>query len=109
MQSLMQYPLMQSPNAHGHLLLSYGIRHKGFYGIGAMTMELESEEWNTPMVIADFGNAYDGGYPSNVQLDNGEIVTAYYCSPNQVHEHYHMGVIIWDWQNIFNTRNTCKK
>ena len=91
----------------GHLLLTYGIRHKGIYGIGAMTMHLESEQWNTPMLVADFGDAWDGGYPSNVQLDSGEVVTAYYCSPNREHNRYNMGVVIWDWMKFFNTQNTC--
>lgn len=90
-----------------HLLLTYGIRHRGLYGIGAMTMDLESETWGSPMLIADFDDAWDGGYPSNVQLDNGEIVTAYYCSPNTNHNRYHMGVVIWDWVEFAKIRNAC--
>jgi hypothetical protein len=93
----------------GHLLLSYGIRHRGFYGIGAMTMHLESGKWNTPMVIADMHDAWDGGYPSNVQLDSGEIVTAYYCGPSSAHGRYHMGVIIWSWPEMFGMNTAVPK
>ncbi len=80
----------------GYLLLTYGIRKKELYGIGAMKMDLNSQTWSTPVLIADFGDAYDGGYPSNVELDNGKILTAYYCSPNQKQKYYHMGVVVWD-------------
>jgi hypothetical protein len=38
----------------------------------------------------------DGGYPSSVQLDDGEILTAWYTSTMPgVHERYHMAAAIW--------------
>ncbi len=99
------YPASFTLLDDGHLLLTYGIRHRGLFGVGAMTMHLQSETWNTPMLIANFGDAYDGGYPSSVQLDNGEIVTAYYCSPTQTQKHYHLGVVIWRWKEFSKTHN----
>jgi hypothetical protein len=48
-----------------------------------------------PMVLVDFGKTKDGGYPSNVQLENGNIVTAYYAKSVPFHNRYHMGVLIW--------------
>lgn len=95
------YPGAFTLLADGHLLLTYGIRHKGLYGIGAMTMHLASGMWNTPMFIADFADAYDGGYPSSIQLADGTILTAYYCSPNREHPHYHMGTARWNWHEFF--------
>lgn len=89
----------------GHLLLTYGIRHKGLYGIGGMTMHISSGIWNTPMFIVNFADAYDGGYPSNIQLAAGKILTAYYCSPNREQRHYHMGTVIWDWREFFAPQN----
>jgi len=38
--------------------------------------------------VADFQG--DGGYPSSVQLPDGQVLTAFYGQP------YHMGVIVWE-------------
>jgi hypothetical protein len=78
------------------LLLTYGIRNSGCYGIDARIMSLENENWYTPLMVTDFDNAWDGGYPSSIQLENGDIVTAYYCGPVSYHNRYHMGVTIWN-------------
>ncbi|NLZ64468.1 MAG: exo-alpha-sialidase [Lentisphaerae bacterium] len=95
------YPGAFTLLSDGHLLLTYGIRYRGLYGIGGMTMHLASGLWNTPMYIVDLADAYDGGYPSNIQLADGRILTAYYCSPNRQQRHYHMGTVIWSWQKFF--------
>ena len=38
----------------------------------------------------------DGGYPSSVQLSDGQVLTAYYASGIDGHARYHMGVVLWD-------------
>lgn len=79
----------------GRVLLTYGIRNKGLYGIGARISADEGKTWKTPRVLADFEIATDGGYPSSVEVDDGTIVTAYYCNRIPSHQRYHMGVIRW--------------
>ena len=37
----------------------------------------------------------DCGYPTNLQLADGTIVTAYYCKGVAAHRRYHVGVVIW--------------
>lgn len=93
-----QYPGSFTILDDGNLLLTYGIRNNGLYGVGGMLMHIETESWCGPMVLTDFGNAWDGGYPSSLQLENSDIVTAYYAGPGPQHNRYHMGVIIWNME-----------
>ena len=37
----------------------------------------------------------DCGYPSSIERDDGQIVTAYYAKRVLNHDRYHMGVAIW--------------
>lgn len=76
-------------------LLTYGMRNKGFYGIGARFSRDFGVSWEYPIHLIDFEIATDGGYPSSVQLDDGTIVTAYYSDKVPFHHRYHMGVARW--------------
>ncbi|HDY87443.1 MAG TPA: exo-alpha-sialidase [bacterium] len=77
----------------GHILLTYGIRW-GVHGIGARVSNDGGKTWNAPIVVIYYGGG-DGGYPSSVQLEDGTIITAYYCSANKNHPRYHMGIVRW--------------
>ncbi|TNJ63755.1 exo-alpha-sialidase [Paenibacillus hemerocallicola] len=79
----------------GRLLLTYGMRNKGFYGIGARVSRDLGASWDFPIHLVRFEIATDGGYPSSVQLDDGTIVTAYYSDKVPFHHRYHMGVARW--------------
>lgn len=79
----------------GILLLTYGVRASGLYGIGARMSEDNGENWNRPCLIASLEDAYDGGYPSTLELENGTLVTAYYSGPNKIHHRYHMKTLHW--------------
>jgi len=79
----------------GRILLCYGIRHLGFYGIGARVSDNGGTVWSTPMRLVDLEDAYDGGYPSSVEAADGGIVTAYYARGVSAHTRYHMGVVRW--------------
>ena len=80
----------------GRLLLSYGIRSKGLTGIGARFSMDEGKTWDSPRVIVSFETApRDCGYPSSVEVNDGTIVTAYYCEGIPAHQRYHMGVVRW--------------
>jgi len=81
----------------GSVLLTYGIRHRGLYGIGARISE-DAEYWSSPMVVVNFNNPScgDGGYPYSVQLEDGTVVTAYYAQKTAEHHNYHVAVVRWE-------------
>lgn len=79
----------------GRLLLSYGLRNKGLYGVGVRLSSDAGKTWEPPRVLVNFQTTTDGGYPSNVQVEDGTIVTAYYCKGIAEHQRYHMGVVRW--------------
>lgn len=79
----------------GRMLLVYGIRNRGLYGVGARLSSDEGRTWSAPMLLVDLEDATDGGYPSSVQLRDGAIVTAYYANRIRAHRRYHMGVLCW--------------
>lgn len=88
-------------NAHlthlkdGRLLLSYGNRVKGQFGVLAKLSGDEGRTWGTPVRLGH-SLAGDCGYPSSVQRADGKIVTAFYSASVENHERYHMGVTIWE-------------
>ena len=89
----------------GRVLLTYGIRHRGFHGVGARVSEDGGRRWSFAMVLASLDDAWDAGYPSTVELDDGVLVTAYYANRTRTHTRYHMGILRWriDEQMALNT------
>ena len=80
----------------GRILLSYGIRNRGLYGVGVRISPDSGKTWEPPRVLVDFETATDGGYPSSVEFEPGTILTAYYCNGVPAHQRYHVGVIRWN-------------
>ena len=80
--------------ADGRVMLSYGNRNWGNYGVDVRFSEDEGKTWSASVRIADAPFA-DCGYPSSVQLSNGRLVTAYYTKVSEDF-HYDMRVAIWD-------------
>ncbi len=88
-------------NAHltrlknGQLLLTYGNRIKGEWGVLAKLSQDQGKNWSQPVRLV---HTLDGdcGYPSSVQRRDGKIVTAYYARRSRHCDHYYMGVVIWD-------------
>ncbi len=75
--------------APGHLLVhSSGILISTFshreepYGIWAIFSEDNGETWSDERVIFQGEDTDDLGYPSTVELDNGELLTAFYTREN---------------------------
>ena len=95
-----QHPAHLLKLSDGRLVLTYGIRHRGLYGVGARISEDGGEAWYSPMVLVDLEDAYDGGYPASVELDDGSILTAYYASRVRAHSRYHMGVVRWSVEEM---------
>lgn len=97
----MQHPAHLLLLKDNTLLLTYGIRNRGLFGVGVRRSSDGGETWSPPEVLVNFDRTrddkryIDGGYPSTVQSDDGTLITAYYCSRNSVHARYHMGVVRW--------------
>jgi len=91
-----RYPgdLLQLPD--GRILLSYGNR-EGNKGVDVRISKDQGKTWSLPRRITDFEG--DGGYPSSVRREDGQIITAFYAEKRSDHDRYHMGVVIWDLEN----------
>ena len=85
------------------ILMTYGVRLRGMLAVWATISRDGGDTWDAPRVLFKT-DAYqsdtsakgtDGGYPSSVQLEDGSILTAYYCQRIPMHQRYHMGVVIW--------------
>ncbi|TDU70597.1 sugar lactone lactonase YvrE [Prosthecobacter fusiformis] len=79
----------------GQLMLTYGVRIPGRYGVCAKFSDDEGRTWSGAVRIAH-SYVWDCGYPSSVQLANGQIVTAYYSKDTPEYSGYQMGVAVWE-------------
>lgn len=91
----LQHPAHLLQLGDSRILLVYGTRTRGQYGVAARLSADEGRTWSAPILLVDLEDAGDGGYPSSVQLDDGTIVTAYYANQIRAHRRYHMGVVRW--------------
>ena len=82
----------------GRILLTYGDRTGTIHGVEVLTSSDEGKTWTGPLRVVDWQG--DGGYPSSVQLPDGQILTAYYARKIEGHDRYHMGVAAWDPQKL---------
>lgn len=94
----MQLPAHLLKLRSGSILLAYGIREHGAFGLGARLSEDNGQSWSTPWVLISFDDADDGGYPSSVELEDGSICTVYYANRVSAHTRYHMGALRWNIQ-----------
>lgn len=84
---------------NGKLLLTFGNRIAGQRGVAVKISKDAGVTWsNESLLISDIKG--DCGYPSSVQLPNGKILTAYYARNVDSHHRYHMGVAIWDANDL---------
>lgn len=95
-----QHPGHLTRLADGRLLLTYGSRVTGKYGVAVKFSEDEGETWSQEHSLVLLPFSADLGYPSSVQRPDGTIVTAYYASREENHNRYHMGVAIWELEEI---------
>jgi len=79
----------------GRLVLSVGTRS----GTERCTRVFGSDDagvtWSQPYRVVDY-RGKDGGYPSSVQLPDGQVLTAYYAKEIAGHPRYHLGIVVWD-------------
>jgi hypothetical protein len=90
-----QHPGHLARLADGRILLVYGLRNRGLRGVGARWSPDEGKTWEAPVVLVNLEDATDVGYPASVQVEDGTIVTAYYCNRISAHQRYHMGIVRW--------------
>ena len=75
------------------MLLTYGNRTDP-RSVDVRFSDDHGATWSDPFRVIDFQG--DGGYPSSVQLPDGQVLTAYYAQRIAGHNRYHMGVVMWD-------------
>ncbi|NHE58888.1 sialidase family protein [Cyclobacterium plantarum] len=90
-----QHPGHITSLKNGELLLTYGNRIPGEYGVAVKFSSDQGKTWSNEFLVVDDLKSRDCGYPSSVQLPDGSIMTAYYSNGNSVHDRYHMGTVIW--------------
>ncbi len=66
----------------GRLLMSYGYR-RAPYGNQARLSSDHGRTWSEPIPISEDGTHGDLGYPSTVELDNGDLLTVWYEAPKK--------------------------
>jgi len=100
-----QHPADLTRLPDGRILLSYGLRNPGLWGVAVRFGDATAQHWSAPLVLVDFETSSDhpqladprrdGGYPSTVVTADDTLVTAYYCRGIPAHYRYHMGVVRW--------------
>ena len=68
-------------HSSGTLISTFSHRSKP-YGIWAVFSNDNGETWSNESVIAQGKDTDDLGYPSTIELDNGEMITAFYTREN---------------------------
>ena len=91
----MQHPADIMRLADGRLLLVYGNRQPGKYGVLAKLSSDDGKTWTEPLAIVDDCGSRDCGYPASAQLADGTIVTAYYADKTPQFTGYQFATVIW--------------
>ena len=90
-----QHPAHLAQLKDRRLLLTYGNRIKGQFGVLARLSSDDGRTWGDPVTLVSDLISGDCGYPASVQLADGRVLTAYYSNGAPAHRRYHMGVVIW--------------
>ena len=90
-----QHPAHLLTLSDGRVLMVYGMRNRGLYGVSARISDDDGDSWGPPELLDRWEAATNGGYPASVQTADGTLVTAYYCNGIESHQRYHMGVVRW--------------
>ncbi|MEX2569126.1 MAG: sialidase family protein [Cyclobacteriaceae bacterium] len=90
-----QHPGHITSLENGDLLLTYGNRKPGQYGVAVKVSKDLGKSWSEEVILVDDLSSGDCGYPASAQLEDGSILSAYYSNGNDVHQRYHMGTVIW--------------
>lgn len=91
----MQHPADIMRLQDGRLLLVYGNRQPGKYGVLAKLSGDDGATWSEPLTLVDDCGSRDCGYPASVQLANGTVVTGYYADKTPQFTGYQFSTVIW--------------
>ena len=83
------------------ILLTYGIRNRGLMAIGARLSRDGGSTWGAPVVLTQFGDTSDCGYPSTVECRDGSMLTACYADHSPLHTGYHLMTLRWQLADFF--------
>jgi hypothetical protein len=100
----MQHPGDLTVLEDGQLLLTYGLRNRGLMGIGARRSRDGGTTWGPPVVLYQFGDATDCGYPSTIVCTNGDLLTACYTDLSPLYDGYHLLLLRWRIDEFFGPR-----
>ena len=100
----LQHPGDLTDLGAGRLLLTYGLRNRGLMGVGARLSRDGGATWGAPVVLYQFGEATDCGYPSTVQCTDGALLTAAYADLSPLHRGYHLLTLRWSLDEFFSPR-----
>ena len=84
----------------GRLILSVGTRSGTERTTRVFYSDDEGRTWSPPFRVVDYIGK-DGGYPSSIELPDGQVLTAYYAKEIKGHPRYHLGIVIWDPTKTF--------
>jgi hypothetical protein len=100
-----QHPADLTALPDGRVLLTYGVRNEGNWGINYRIGDANGENWSPPVGLVDLEGSTDqradanplrdGGYPSTVVMPHGTLVAAYYPAGIMAHHRYRVGVVRW--------------
>lgn len=76
----------------GRILITYGNRSHGSYGIDSRVSEDGGKSWSAPQRLVDL-DAADNGYPEAIEMENQRILVAYYVNGIAQHNRYHVGAV----------------
>lgn len=79
----------------GRVLLTFGDRRAGDFGVGATISDDGGRSWGEAFSLKRGFSGRDSGYPSSVQLEDGTVVTVYYAGGAPAYEGFHMGAVRW--------------
>jgi hypothetical protein len=100
----MQHPGDLTDLGAAGLLLTYGIRNRGLMGLGARLSRDGGSTWSAPVVLVQFGEATDCGYPSTVVCGDGALLTAGYSDLSSLFRGYHLLALRWRLEEFFEPR-----
>lgn len=79
----------------GRIVLTYGNRNTGEFGVYAKISHNQGKNWSEPVLLTETLNG-DSGYPSSAELSNGRIITVYYAKGTKFSDNYQMGAVQWE-------------
>jgi hypothetical protein len=95
------YPANAIRLKDGRLLLCYGNRTRGDPRVEAKLSADGGRTWSEPIRIVEVTKSKDPiledfGYPSSIELPDGNVITAYYAKDAPYYQGYHLAAITWN-------------